>query len=234
MLDGPEISPKNGNKPKQLILLLHGVGSDGNNLLDIAKMLSLKFPDAHFIAPNAPFPYDMVPVPNNISYNMSPVGYQWFSLTNTSEQALLKGLNNAMPYLNKFVDYQLKRFGLTEENLAVIGFSQGTMLSLHTFPRRSKAIALIVGLSGTLIAPQLLEKELKSKPSILFMYGEKDQVLPVKYMKLASQSLKNLGFDIKTRTYQDLEHSIIQEEIDEVIKALKEKFHSLLNTKQSK
>jgi len=215
MLNGSELAPKNGNKPKQLILLLHGVGADGDNLLDIAKTLSPKFPDAYFISPNAPH-----------SYDMAPFGYQWFSLGDTSEEALLQGLNDAMPHLNEFVDHQLKRFELTEKNLAVIGFSQGTILALHTFPRRSKPIALIAGLSGTLIAPYLLEKELKSKPNILFMYGEKDQVLPVKYMKLASQSLKNLGFDIKTNVYPDLEHSINQEEITAIIQALEKKFFS--------
>jgi phospholipase/carboxylesterase len=213
MLTGPELSTKSGNKPKQLILFLHGVGADGNNLIDIANVLAPHFPNAYFLSPNAPFPYDM-----------APSGYQWFQYRDISEENLLKGLNKAMPYLNEFVDHQLKRFNLTEQDLAVIGFSQGSMIALHTFPRRTKPIALIAGLSGTIVAPHLLEKELNSKPSILLMHGEKDQVVPVKFMKLSSQALKNLDFNIKTHIYPNLEHSINQEEIVEIIKELKEKF----------
>jgi len=213
MLSGPEIIPKNNSKPKQIIILLHGVGANGRNLLDIGHQLSSHFPEAYFISPNAPHQYDR-----------APIGYQWFSLQDTSESSLLKGLKEAEPYLNEFIDYQLKRFNLTEDNLAVIGFSQGTMLALHSLPRRSKPVALITALSGTLIAPHLLEKELKSKPKILFMYGEQDQVLPTKYMKLASQHLKNLGFNIETYRYPDLEHSINSEEIIKIIDTLKELF----------
>ncbi|NRA74006.1 MAG: dienelactone hydrolase family protein [Rickettsiales bacterium] len=215
MLTGPEVVPKNGNKPKQLILLLHGVGADGNNLLDIAHQLSPLLPDAHFISPNAPNTYDI-----------APIGYQWFSLRDTSEEALLKGLEEATPYLNEFIDQQLKRFNLTEENMAVIGFSQGTMLALHSFPRRTRPIALIAALSGTLIAPHLLKKELKSKPKVLFMYGEQDQVLPAKYMRLASQYLKDLNFNTEIHTYPDLEHSINQDEIIIIADRLKKIFHS--------
>jgi phospholipase/carboxylesterase len=210
MLTGPELSPKNGNKPKQLIILLHGVGADGDNLIDIAHILQPHFPDAHFLSPNALHPYDR-----------APFGYQWFSLKDLSEPALLTGLNSAMPQLNSYVDQQLKRFDLTEQDLAVIGFSQGSMIALHTFPRRQKPIALVIGISGSLVAPYLLAKELQSKPSILLMHGEQDQVIPIKYMKLGAQSLKSLGFDIKTHSYPYLEHSIIEEEIEEMIKELK-------------
>jgi len=213
MLNCPERTPKSGKKPNQLILFLHGVGASGDDLIDIASSLEEHFPDAHFISPNAPYAYDM-----------APFGHQWFSLKDTSEQALLKGLNNAMPHLNTFVDHQLNRFGLAEQNLAVIGFSQGSMVALHTFLRRPKPIALIVGLSGMVVAPHLLEKELQSKPYILLLHGEKDQILPVKHIRLASQTLKRLGLDIKTHIYPDLEHNINQEEIAETIQALKEKF----------
>jgi phospholipase/carboxylesterase len=212
MLTGPELSPKSGDKPKQLILFLHGVGADGDNLIDIAHILQPHFPAAQFLSPNALQPYDR-----------APFGYQWFSLRDTTEQALLAGLNSAMPQLNSYVDQQLKRFDLTEQDLAVIGFSQGCMIALHTFPRRPKPIALVIGLSGSLVAPYLLAKELQSKPSILLMHGEQDQVIPIKYMKLGAQSLKSLGFDIKTHIYPYLEHSIIQEEIEEMIKELKTK-----------
>lgn len=215
MLAGPELSTKTGNKPKKIILFLHGVGADGNDLIDIAHVLAPLFPDAHFLSPNAPFQYDM-----------APFGYQWFNFRDTSEENLLNGLNKAMPHLNEFVDHQLKRFNLTEQDLAVIGFSQGSMIALHTFPRRAKPIALIAGLSGALIAPNLLEKELKSKPQILLMHGEKDQVVPIKFMKLSSTALSRLGFDIKTHTYHSLEHNINQEEIAEIIKELKDKFSS--------
>lgn len=212
MLTGPEVSPQSGNKPKQLIIFLHGVGADGNDLISLAHELAPHFPDAHFLSPNAPFPFDM-----------APVGYQWFQFRDVSEENLLDGLNKAMPHLNEFIDHQLKRFDLTEKDLAVIGFSQGSMIALHTFPRRSKPIALIAALSGTLVAPHLLDKEIQSKPSVLLMHGEQDEVVPTKFARLSSQALKNLDFDIKTHTYPNLAHGINQEEIVEVIEALKEK-----------
>ena len=213
MITGPELPNKSGGKPKQLILFLHGVGADGDDLIDLAQNFHAQFPDAYFLSPNAPDLYDR-----------APFGYQWFSLKDMSEQALLKGLNDATPHLEKFVDHQLKRFGLTEKDLAVIGFSQGCMLALHAFPRRQKPVALVAGLSGTIVAPYLLEKELKSKPSILLMHGEQDQVIQIKFMRLGAQTLKTLGFDIKTYVYPSLGHSINQNEIEEITTALKEKF----------
>jgi phospholipase/carboxylesterase len=213
MLTGPELPNRSGGKAKQLILFLHGVGADGDNLIDLAQILSPHFPDAYFMSPNALDPYDM-----------APFGYQWFSLKDRSEQALLKGLNDATPRLNKFIDHQLIRFGLTDKDLAVIGFSQGCMLALHAFPRRPNPIALVAGLSGMLVAPSLLEKELKSKPSMLLLHGADDTVIPVSHMKPGAQTLKKLGFDLKTYIYPDLDHSIDQEEIEEIIKDLKTKF----------
>jgi phospholipase/carboxylesterase len=218
MLKGPEISTKSGNKPKQLIIFLHGVGADGEDLIELAYSMRDLLPDAYFISPNAPHKYDR-----------APFGYQWFSLIDTSQHALLQGLNSAMPHLSEFIDHQLKRFNLTEENLAVIGFSQGCMLALHHFPRQANKIALVACLSGMLVAPSLLEEELKSKPNILIMHGAQDQVVPLAFMKPGEQRLKKLDFDVKTHIYKELGHSILKEEIETLSNELKKIFIRVLS-----
>lgn len=123
-LDGPREGPASGGAAKQLIVLLHGVGADGNDLIGLAPALAPHFPDAAFVAPDGPQPCDF-----------APFGRQWFSLQSREEQALLAGVDAAAPALNAFLDAELARHRLTAESLALIGFSQGTMTSLHGFSR---------------------------------------------------------------------------------------------------
>ncbi len=214
MLTGPEIRPRSGNPPKRIILLFHGLGVSGYNLIDIAGVMNRFIPDTHFIAPNAPYPYDLG--------TASPNEYQWFSRRLRTEEAAVEGLRNLEPIVNEFVDKQLEKFGLKEENMAVLGFSQGTMVALHCFLRRSKPIALIAGFSGSLIAPQLLSKELKSKPPVVLFHGEDDEVLPINLMYDAGKALKDAGIDVETHSYSNLAHSIGQEGFEKAIDKFKE------------
>ena len=206
-LTGPELSAKNGNSPKQLILLLHGIGKTGQELSNVAEKARNIFPNAYFICPNAPYPHD----------NGSD-GYQWFSIKDMSEASLLKGLNNSMKLLNGLVNAQLDKFKLKEKDLAVVGFSQGSMVALHTFLRRSNPVASLVGFSGTIVSPYLLNKELKSKPNVLLVHGKEDPIVPFKYLRLTYQSLRSLGLDVKKCIYSDLGHSINIHGINEAIK----------------
>jgi phospholipase/carboxylesterase len=214
MLTGPEIKPRSGNPPKRLVILFHGIGVNGQNLIDIAGVLNRFIPDTHFIAPNAPFPYDMD----------RGNEYQWFSRQDRSEQAIMEGLQQVEPIVNEFIDSQLQRFNLREEDVAVLGFSQGTMVALHCFLRRPKPVALIAGFSGALIAPNLLETELKSKPPVLLSHGEDDNILPIGLMHQAEEVLRSHNVEVEARSYRDLAHAIGQEGFERAIDRFKEAF----------
>lgn len=216
MLTGPELKPRSGKKPKRLIILLHGMGADGNNLIDIAGVLNRFIPDTHFIAPNAPYPY----------YPGMP-GYQWTkSVRGSSDSEIVDQLRIVEKTVNEFIDHQLERFGLTESDLAVIGFSQGTIVSLHALLRRKNPVALIVGFSGALFGPQLLEKEITTKPPVLLIHGEEDDVLPVQMMHDAYDVLKANGVTVEKHSYPHLAHSIGQEGFELATNKLLEKLYN--------
>jgi phospholipase/carboxylesterase len=136
MLNGPELPAQSGTT-KRLVIFLHGLGADGNDLLSLAPMLEL--PDTHFASPNAPYPCDM-----------APYGYQWFSLLDRDPVRILPEIRRAEPILSAYIDAQIAKHKITAKDVALIGFSQGSMMSLHTAPRRAEPIAGVVGISGAL------------------------------------------------------------------------------------
>ncbi|MGB0683482.1 MAG: alpha/beta hydrolase [Magnetovibrionaceae bacterium] len=196
-LSGPELEPKGGNKPESLVFLLHGVGADGNDLFGLAPYLQMAAPNAHFISPNAPFRFDM-----------APFGYQWFSLQDFSLKAREEGVMMAAPILDAFIDEQLDRFGLEEKNLVLIGFSQGTMMSLYVGPRRAKALAGIIGYSGMLVHEEALKTEIRSKPPVLLTHGEQDEVLPPSCLPHAVAGLEAAGLEVEHHSRPGLPHGI--------------------------
>src|SRR5215510_13032019 len=133
-LSGPSQAPASGGKPKQLVVLLHGYGSNGDDLIGLAPFFAQALPDAEFLSPNAPFPCEM-----------SPFGFQWFSLEDRSPEMKLGGTRLAAQILDQFLDAELARRDLKDPDLALVGFSQGTMMSLHVGPRRPNAMAGILG-----------------------------------------------------------------------------------------
>ncbi len=215
MLSGPEVQPKSGNTPKRLVIILHGLGVNGENLIDIARVMNRFIPDTYFIAPNAPQPYDFEPE----RY------YQWFSIINRTPEKSLAGAREAEAYLNEFIDYQLKRFNLTEKDLVVIGFSQGAMMSLHTCLRRKNPVALVVGFSGALIAPEILSSEIQSKPPVLLCHGNDDEVVPVSGIHEAEDALKKCKVSVQAHTYDNIGHSIGEEAFIKAVDTIKEVFH---------
>lgn len=209
-LNGPYLPPVSGGKPKSAVIILHGYGADGDNLIDIASYLAPNFPDTFFIAPHAPHPCEM------------GAGYQWFSLANRDHSVMLEGVKAVTPTLDNFIDEILKETGLTEDKLVLLGFSQGTMTSLHVGPRRAKKLAAIVGFSGALLAPELLT-EAANKPDIFLAHGEDDMVVPFDKMALAEAALKENGFNIESHARPHLQHSIDQKGLELAVKFLKTK-----------
>src|SRR5690348_938173 len=166
-LPGPGRPPLAGGKPRRLVILLHGLGADGNDLIGLQQYWGRLLPDAEFISPNAPFPCDM-----------APYGYQWFSVQDRSPPAVLAGVRAAAPSLDAFIDEALQQRGLSKGDAALVGFSQGTMMSLYVGLRRAQPLAGILGYSGRLIAPELLAAEMRSRPPVLLVHGTNDPLVP--------------------------------------------------------
>jgi phospholipase/carboxylesterase len=196
-LAGPSFGPAAGGKPQRLVILLHGYGADGNDLLDLAPHWARLLPEAEFLSPHAPFPCEA-----------APFGRQWFGFEERSEAMILAETQTAAAILDAFIDAELARRGLAENSLALVGFSQGTMMALHVAPRRVNAAAAIVGYSGMLIAPQLLAAETKSKPPALLVHGTADPVVPYASLAAAKAALEAVGISVTTETRPGVAHAI--------------------------
>ncbi len=196
-LSGPSFPPQSGGKPNRLVILLHGLGADGNDLIGLAPYWAPLLPEAEFLSPNAPFPCDM-----------APYGYQWMSVRDPSPEARLAGARAAARILDAFIDEELSKRGLTESQLALVGFSQGTMMSLFVGPRRERQLAGIVGFSGRLIAPALLSGEMRSRPPVLLVHGTDDAMVPYDSMAEAESALTGAGVAVETLTCPGVGHGI--------------------------
>lgn len=200
LLDGPRRAPAAGGAAKQLIVLLHGVGADGNDLIGLAPYLANALPHAAFVSPHAPFPYDM-----------APFGRQWFSLMDRSPARILEGIRIATPILDRFLDLELQRHGLRDEQMALVGFSQGTMMALHVGLRRTEPCAGILGYSGILAGADVLAGELRVRPPVMLVHGEEDPVVSFELHRLTVAALEAHGVPVEAHARPGLGHSIDDE-----------------------
>lgn len=196
-LSGPSVPPQAGGQPQQLVILLHGVGADGNDLINLSQTMGQALPHARFVAPNGPEACDM-----------APMGYQWFSLQDRNPVSMLAGIQRSVPLLNAFIDAELARDGLGDEQLALLGFSQGTMMSLYTAPRRPKQMAAVLGYSGALLGSDTLATEAVSKPPMFLVHGDADQVVPVQALHAAVADLQSAEIPVQWSVRPGLPHGI--------------------------
>lgn len=196
-LNGPSLPPLSGGAPKQLVVLLHGYGSNGADLISLAPMWRQSLPDTLFVAPNAP---ERCPG--------APGGYQWWALHDLGRPALAAGARHAAPVLDGYIDGLLAEHGLDESKMVLVGFSQGTMMALHVGVRRERALAGILGYSGMIAGPSLDPAEVRSKPPILLIHGDADTIVPLSAYHHAHAELERLGFPLESHVSHGLGHGV--------------------------
>lgn len=199
-LDGPRLPPADGAPPRQLVVLLHGLGADGTDLVGLAPVWAEALPGAAFVAPHAPFPCDM-----------APYGRQWFSVQDRAPERMEAGVRAAAPAVEAFLAEELAALGLPPSALALMGFSQGAMTALHVGLRGAVPPAAILAYSGALLAPATLGAELRARPPVLLVHGEADDVVPVWASRFAESALQEAGVPVEALFVPSLAHGIEEE-----------------------
>ena len=203
-LNGPRIEPRSGTA-RQLVVFLHGYGADGNDLIELGRAWQGALPDAAFVSPHAPHPC-----------GQAPMGREWFPLTFRDPNERWTGVNAAAPALDAFLDAELQRRNLAPSALALVGFSQGTMMALHVGLRRAIAPAAIVGYSGMLVVPETVDPdtfagEIRSRPPVLLVHGDADELIPVQAIFHAVQGLAALEVPVQWHISPGVGHGIDEE-----------------------
>jgi len=196
-LKGPVWGPASGGQPRSLVVLLHGVGADGHDLIDLAPGWGRAVPDALFVAPDAPEPYDM-----------APFGRQWFSLQDRSPAMLSAGVRAAADALETFLQGATARLGLRMADVALMGFSQGAMTALFTGLRLDPGPAVILAYAGALLSPETLAAEIRSRPPVLLVHGEDDPTVPAEASRRAEAALRAAGVPVEAAYRPGLEHGL--------------------------
>lgn len=201
-LDGPRRMPRHG-RADALVVLLHGYGANGEDLIGLADQWRELLPNAAFVAPNAPeeLPFDGFG------------GFQWFDLTTRSPEERWRGTQRAAPVLERFIALELERVKLRVERLALVGFSQGTMLALHVGLRLRSPSAAILGYSGIISGPEHLAADrqacgVSGQPPILLIHGEADDVIPAEALMITTNALADAGLTSSWHLSPGLGHGI--------------------------
>ena len=197
ILDVATISPLSKNKPRQAIILCHGYGGDGKDISSLAINWRRFLPDAIFLCPNAPE-----------ICTVNPQGYQWFDLTSEEEEVILEKSLMAEEKLNTFLDQVFDNFQLEPTNLALVGFSQGCMVSIQVGLKKKEQINCIIGYSGKVINQKHLSNNINSKPKIFLMHGANDTIVPPTHLLEAKEYLNKCGLKIKTKLFKNCDHKI--------------------------
>lgn len=188
--------------PQSLVILLHGYGADGRDLISIGEEWQTNLPNTVFVSPDAPYPCEM-----------SPLGRQWFSLSEYTIPAMEREIISVWPTLDKYLNALLEHYNLTDDKMIISGFSQGCMMSLYALPRRAKPCAGILGYSGRLLGESALEESKNSITPVHLIHGEADNVVPCESWDHATQTLEEQGYSVTGHTTPRLAHGIDMEGI---------------------
>ena len=198
------------NKYTKLVFILHGYGADAKDLQSIATYWQRFLPEAYFCLPNAP---------NICQINSS--GFEWFDLMQTDEKKIVEESLTSLKKLEKLIDNKLETLNLKSKDLFMVGFSQGTMVSIQYAISQKKEIAGVLGYSGKIFDYDLFVKKLASKPRIKFLHGNIDEIVPVEEMYKAVDFLKLNKFNVDHKVYENLGHSISPEGLSEGLNFIK-------------
>ncbi len=209
--------PAQSGDADSLVIFLHGYGADGGDLLGLADPLAPNLPDTAFVAPDAPE-----------RSTMNPMGFQWFPIPwidGSSEDQAEQGMLRAVDDLNAFLDRMMAEEGLTPDRVALVGFSQGTMLSLHVAPRRDAALAGVVAFSGRLLAPETLADEVRVRPPVLLIHGDADDVVPPASLPEAAEALEQAGWtELYAHVMKGTGHGIAPDGLSVALAFLRDRF----------
>lgn len=207
--------PVSGDK-RSCVVFLHGYGANGADLLGLADPLGEHLPDTLFVAPDAPE-----------ACAGAPFGFQWFPIPwidGSSEEEAMSGMVRAAADLEAFLDALMVDEDLMPEQVALVGFSQGTMMALHVAPRREDEVAGIVGFSGRLLEPELLSDEVVSRPPVLLVHGDQDDVVPPESMPQAAEALQEAGFrEVYAHIMKGTAHGIAPDGLQVALAFLRDK-----------
>jgi phospholipase/carboxylesterase len=196
-LDGPRWGPASGGRPRKLVVLLHGLGADGYDLIDLAPGWGQAVPEAAFVAPHAPEPCDI-----------APYGRQWFSVGDRTPARMLAGAEVAAAHLAAFLDAETARFGIGPGDIAIMGFSQGAMMALFTGLRRAPPPAVLLAYSGRLVGAETLAADLRARPPVLLVHGEEDEIVPAAASREAESALTAAGVNVEAVFRPGLGHGL--------------------------
>lgn len=192
------VDPVSGKTPAHIVVLLHGYGADGRDLIGIGADWAQNLPDTVFVSPDAPSPCEM-----------SAMGRQWFSLREYTDAAMTREIEQVFPVVNAWLDAVLAHFGLQDKDMILSGFSQGSMLSLYVASRREHACAGVLGYSGRLLGNPVNHTAMP----IHLIHGQADQVVPVSSWHEAKKTLEGNGYNVTGHTTPALPHGIDMEGI---------------------
>ena len=191
------LEPLSKEKPRSAVILCHGYGGDGKDISILANYWRAHLPNTIFICPDAPE-----------KCAASPTGFQWFDLMDqTPEQVLSKSLV-AESKLNKLIDEVKDNNNLLAKQIVIGGFSQGCMISLQTGIKRKDTINSIIGYSGRIIDTEHLNKNIISRPNIILMHGDIDQIVPVNSLLEAKDFFNKNNYKVESKIFKNCEHRI--------------------------
>lgn len=190
-------APASGKKARELVILLHGLGANGQDLIGLAPYFAKALPDAVFVSPDAPFPCDM-----------ALYGRQWFSLQEWTPESILRGVQQAAPILDSYITGQMEHYGISPVKTALVGFSQGTMMALYTGPRFPERLAGVLGYSGALVWGDEIDSHVMHRIPVHLIHGDADAVVPVDAYHQAKRKLEASGFKVSGGVTRGLMHNI--------------------------
>tara|TARA_Y100000590_G_scaffold229165_1_gene258507 strand:- start:9907 stop:10560 length:654 start_codon:yes stop_codon:yes gene_type:complete len=202
------------NPPKNVIVLCHGYGGDGKDISIVAHYWKAFLKDTLFICPDAP---ELCKV--------STQGFQWFDLTDQTDDEILSKSLIAEKKLNKFIDEVKEKNKIQANKIALVGFSQGSMISLQTALKRKDKINCLIGYSGKILNPKHLEQNIVSRPAIYLMHGDKDQIVPINFLLEAKEFFSKNNYNINTKIFFGCEHRIPTEGLSSGLEFLKKNLY---------